>query len=79
MFGSSLSFTTGVTFRRSRSTGDQAGPSPACTCTDNVPSGRPFPDALALIRIHTTGKRITEKHQHLSLMVIAVGSKFGGT
>jgi len=33
----------------------------------------------SLIRIHTTGKRITEKHRHLSRMVIAVGSQFGGT
>jgi hypothetical protein len=31
------------------------------------------------IRIHTTGKRITEKQLQLSLMVIAVGTKYSGT
>jgi hypothetical protein len=37
------------------------------------------PDALLSIRIHTTGQRITEKHLHLSRLVIAVDTKSSGT
>jgi hypothetical protein len=51
-----------------------------------VPKAKPFgtaeassPDALLSIRIHTTGQRITEKHLHLSRLVIAVDTKSGGT